>query len=211
MKNKNFIIQAPRYCAAPLEPPPTSPSSGGRAGDHANCASCDGMGHQDGCADGQNTGGEKFRIKSEIKSARIISPTLSDLGQWVEHEYVQCSACSSLHPAEAIRLLRTDGTKFASDHWHEGWPHRFFIETGDGAPHGATYSFYTIHLNDASPAELREMRLLLKSVFGIPSWVTDDGKCFLDPLAAKKGTIWGEIVNGEPDFSAMNLVNGRKK
>ncbi len=138
--------------------------------------------------------------------------TLSDLGHWVEHGYVQCSACSGLHPAEAIRLLRTDGTKFASAPWKDGWPHLFQFEVAQTITCRRCYPFYTIHMNDASPAEFEELASLIQKIFGVSvARVAGSVAYFAPQTVLKKGIIWGEIVNGEPDFSAMESVNGRKK
>jgi len=140
-------------------------------------------------------------------SIQLDKSALSDLGHWVEHEYVQCSACAGLHPAEAIRLLRTDGTKFASAPWKDGWPHLFHLEV-DGTP----YKFYLVHMRDAAPAEFEEMSVLLQNFFGISVGRAAGAIAYFAPQTVlKKGIIWGEIVNGKPDFSAMEVVNGRKK
>lgn len=42
----------------------------------------------------------------------------------IEH----CSWCGSLSPAEAIKFLKQNGTKFSGSDWKYGWPHKFYIE-----------------------------------------------------------------------------------
>lgn len=141
------------------------------------------------------------------------NPILADGGHWIADSWLaRCGACGGLHPAEAIRLLRTDGTKFASTPWKDGWPHLFQIETQNGWG----YNFYTIHLKDASSSEIEELGHLFEKVFGVTIIRCNieggpDLWFFAPPEVRKKGIIWGEIVNGEPNFSAMEAVNGKKK
>jgi len=143
---------------------------------------------------------------AEIVQSSIPDKTLADGGHWACRP-VRCSSCGGLHPFEVIRLLRTNGTKFSSEPWRDGWPHRYNFEVV-----GQLYTFYTIHLRDTSPAEFLELACRINRIFGV--LISREGseiQYFAPPAIRRLGIIWGEIVNGEPDFSAMNMVNGRKK
>lgn len=157
----------------------------------------------------------------EVRSSGVFIPewgppqlsvpdkSLADGGHWVEREYVQCSSCGSLHPAEVIKLVQTNGTKFSTKYHSAGWMIVFYLEP---AGSGRTYEFFAAHLADASPVEFAVLTSIMSRLFNITVIRTGNHFQFITPAATlRRGTVWGEIVDGEPDFSAMRLVNGRQK
>ncbi len=117
-----------------------------------------------------------------------------------------CNYCGSLSIVEAIKLLKTPGTKFSGSDWKYGWPHKFYIEAQP--MHGAG-KFYAIHLKDATDAELAEFDALSRSCFGV-QWARDEnGLKYGAPRSNEFGgfQLWGVIdANGKPDHSAMKPV-----
>jgi hypothetical protein len=107
----------------------------------------------------------------------------------------QCSHCNSISIADAIRLLKTPGTRFSGSDWKYGWPHKFYIEplnpdadkiveVGAQYDHGVRtpimgtrkflhFKFYNTHLTGATPEEFLEFSLLSEQVFGI-RWDKDE-------------------------------------
>lgn len=108
--------------------------------------------------------GESLRMERE-REARLPGRANCH-GHWRDDD--TCSYCGSMTAAEAIRRLKTDGTRYSGADWKYGWPHKFYIETGSH-PH----KFYNAHLVDASDEEFTEFARLSKLLFDI-EWTRDE-------------------------------------
>lgn len=107
-------------------------------------------------------------VASRTNSCR---PTFIDKqAAWQAREdgLLHCSYCGSLHPDEAVKLLKTPGTRYSGSDWKYSFPHKFYIGGG---------KFYVKHLPDAGPSAFEEFAKLSRELFGI-GWEKRDGGIF---------------------------------
>ena len=83
-----------------------------------------------------------------------------------ENGRLRCSFCGSIHPQEAIELLKTPDTYFSGSDWKYGWPHKFYIGNG---------KLYCRHLRDATPEQFKEFAKLSMEIFNITWELKEDG------------------------------------
>jgi hypothetical protein len=99
----------------------------------------------------------------------------------------RCSACGSLTPEEAIRLLSTAGTFFASSDWAFGWPDVVHLDAE---------TFHAAHLVTVDDHELAMLARLTAPTLGVVYTRDDEGK--IDYRAVRMGFrvrgIVGEAV-----------------
>jgi hypothetical protein len=119
--------------------------------------------------------------------AHELDPFASRFGEPKWRDDGTCSYCGSMTPAEALRLMGTDGTKYSGSDWKYGWPHKFYI-SNDAAP--AARKFYTTHLSDCTDEELVKFSRMSDQYFGI-TWGRDQRGVFYKSLPDMQ--LWGVV------------------
>jgi len=80
----------------------------------------------------------------------------------MNHEYLECSYCGSLHPTAALELLKKNVRSSGAD-WKYGWPHKFYIQAAENG----RGKFYSKHLHDADGKTFKELSDIIATKLGI--------------------------------------------
>ena len=144
-------------------------------------------------------------------ATREAGPEGTDL----QHLYDTCSYCGSLTVSDFLDALEIKGTKYSGSDWKYGFPHKFYVtipcevyvartsseyHSGEwvyvkyGERNTRSHKFYTLHLLEASEAELERWQGVAVSLLGIWfGWI--DGE--ISWRACRGFQAWGVV--GEAD------------
>lgn len=88
---------------------------------------------------------------------------------WGEGIARGCSYCGSIHPADLAFAIKGEGAVLEEADRKYGWPHKWYLHGGTLKAHGAR-KFYSIHLQDAEPAD----RAVIEKAMGLHFEFSDD-------------------------------------
>jgi len=142
---------------------------------------------------GDTTGGGVFKYPlPEYRVTKTDYPNMN-------HGYLECSYCGSLHPKAALELLQKGVYASGSD-WKYGYPHKFYIQAAENG----RGKFYSRHLYDADEQTLIQLTSMLALNLGITFEIDEKGIKYKAPYHGYQ--TW---VNSHMDDEAPkdHLVN----